>query len=451
MATAPKLADLVVKKNEPPKGNYLWEDPPDEDKFSACVHCGMCLEACPTYLELGHEHQSPRGRIHSIVAVAEGKISIDEAFEDPMFTCLDCRACETACPAGVQVGALIEEARGQVRQAMPLTGWQGFVSRFFLRGVFPHNKRLHALGMLTKVYQKSGMQTVVRKSGVKKVLPDHLGAMEGIMPDVGRPVLKTHPERIAAKGEEKGTASMFTGCIMDVMYSDVNEATVRVLTKNGHNVEIPKQQNCCGALHVHAGDREMGKKLARQNIDTFLASDAEHVVVNAAGCGCALREYPELLQNDEEYKEKAEQFSEKVLDVSKYLYDYGYKPPKAELHKRVTYHDACHLAHGQGVWDEPREILEEIPGLEMKHLPNADQCCGSAGIYNITHPEMAGRLLDRKMKDVPDEVEMISMGNPGCMLQMAMGVEKHGRDEKIVHTMQLLDWAYEREESEGDE
>ncbi|QQK76468.1 (Fe-S)-binding protein [Salicibibacter cibarius] len=451
MSTAPKLADLVVTKNEPPKGNYLWEDPPDEDKFSACVHCGMCLEACPTYLELGHEHQSPRGRIHSIVAVAEGKISIDEAFEDPMFTCLDCRACETACPAGVQVGALIEEARGQVRQAMPLTGWQGFVSRFFLRGVFPHTKRLHALGMLTKIYQKSGMQTVVRKSGAKKVLPDHLGAMEGIMPDVGRPVLKTHPEKIPAKGEEKGTASMFTGCIMDVMYSDVNEATVRVLTKNGHNVEIPKKQNCCGALHVHAGDREMGKRLARQNIDTFLESGAEHVVVNAAGCGCALREYPELLQNDDEYREKAEQFSEKVLDVSKYLYDYGYEPPKAALNKRVTYHDACHLAHGQGVWDEPREIVEAIPGVALAPLPNADRCCGSAGIYNITHPDMAGRLLDRKMEDVPDDVEMISMGNPGCMLQMAMGVEKHGRDERIVHTMQLLDWAYEREEAESDD
>ncbi|QQK81008.1 (Fe-S)-binding protein [Salicibibacter cibi] len=449
MTTEPKLAELVVKKNDPPQGNYLWEDPPDEEKFSACVHCGMCLEACPTYQELGHEHQSPRGRIHSIVAVAEGKMDINEAFEDPMFTCLDCRACETACPAGVQVGALIEEARGQVRQAMPLKGWQNIVSRFFLRGMFPHTKRLHALGMLTKIYQKSGVQTVVRKSGAKKILPDHLGAMESIMPEIGRPILKTHPVSIPAEGEQKGTASMFAGCIMDVMYSDVNEATVRVLTKNGHAVELPKEQTCCGALHVHAGDREMGKKLARKNIDTFLDSDAEHVVVNAAGCGCALREYPELLQNDDEYREKAKQFSEKVMDVSKYLHDFGYRAPKAEMKKRITYHDACHLAHGQGVWDEPRDLLEEIPGLEMAELPNADRCCGSAGIYNITHPDMAGRLLDRKIEDVPDDVEMISMGNPGCMLQMAMGVMNHGRDEMIVHTMQLIDWAYALEEKEA--
>ncbi len=439
-------AEVQADTQLPPTGHYLWEDPPDEDKFSACVHCGMCLESCPTYQQLGHEHQSPRGRVHVIAAVAQGKMDINEAFADPVFTCLDCRACETACPAGVEVGALIEAARGQIRQAMPLTGWKAFVHRFFLRGIFPHPNRLHMLGRLTKFYQKSGLQTVVRKTGLKKILPDHLAEMEEVMPAVHRPVLKTYPEKVPAKGEKKNRVAFFTGCIMDVMFADINEATVRVLTRNGNEVAIPKQQVCCGALHVHAGDREQGKALARKNIDTFLEADVDKIIINSAGCGCALKEYPELLRNDAEYREKAEQFAAKVEDISKYLHDTDYEKPKGRIDKRVTYHDACHLAHGQGIRHEPRQVLQDIPGLELVELPDADRCCGSAGIYNITNPEMAGQLLDRKIDDVPDDVELISMGNPGCMLQMAVGVLKHGRREEIVHTVQLLDWAYQQEE-----
>jgi glycolate oxidase iron-sulfur subunit len=440
-----KLASLKVTSTHLPKGNYLWEDPPDEDRFSACVHCGMCLEACPTYQELGHEHQSPRGRVHLIKAVAEGKINVNEAFEDPVFTCLDCRACETACPAGVQVGTLIEEARGQIRQAIPLKGWSALISKFFLRGIFPHPSRMHLLGSFIKFYQKSGLQSVVRKTGLKKIMPNHLGDMESVMPSIHKSVLKTYPNVVPAQGEKKQRVAMFTGCIMDVMFSDINEATVRVLTRNGSEVLIPKQQRCCGALHVHAGDREEGKRLARQNIDTFLAEDIDKVIINSAGCGCALKEYPELLQNDPAYREKAEQFSEKVEDISKFLVDTGYEKPEGKIETRVTYHDACHLAHGQGIRGEPRQILQDIPGVEMVYLPDADRCCGSAGIYNLTHPEMAGQLLERKIEDVPQNVEMISMGNPGCMLQIAVGVARHGRSERVVHTVQLLDWAYEKE------
>lgn len=267
------------------------------------------------------------------------------------------------------------------------------------------------------------------------------------MPKVGKPVMKKYAEIIPAEGETKQRVAMLTGCIMDVMFSDVNEATVRVLTKNGYEVMIPRQQRCCGALHVHAGDRDTGKQLAKQNIEAF--READTVLVNAAGCGCALQEYPELFRDDPEWKEKAEAFSAKVVDVSKFLVDHGYRKPTAEMKTRVTYHDACHLAHGQGVRSEPREILRDIPGVEMVDLPDADRCCGSAGIYNLTHPQMAGALLDRKIDDVPEDVEMISMGNPGCMLQIAMGVERHGRSEKVVHTMQLLDWAYEKEAREA--
>ncbi|WP_449622180.1 (Fe-S)-binding protein [Robertmurraya sp. Marseille-Q9965] len=426
--------------------NYFWSDAPDENKWADCVHCGMCLEACPTYEQTGQEQHSPRGRVHLIKSVAEGKLVVDEDFADPVFVCLDCRACTTACPADVDVGGLIEEARGQVRQAMPLTGWKGTASRAILEGLFPHQNRLHSLGSLLKFYQKSGLQKVVRKIGLINVMPKHLVEMESIMPEISTPVQKKYKNQdvIKAKGETKNEVAMLTGCIMDVMFSDINEATINVLTRNGNDVRIPKNQTCCGALHVHAGDRETGRKLAKQNIEAF--KDAETIIVNAAGCGCMLKEYAELFREEPEWHEKAEEFSKKVEDISKYLYDTGYEKPKAELNTRITYHDACHLAHGQGVREEPRDLLINIPGVEMVHMPNADRCCGSAGVYNITNPEMAGAVLESKMSNVPDDVEMISMGNPGCMLQMAIGVEKYGRNQKIVHTVQLLDWAYQKEE-----
>ncbi|WP_243299954.1 (Fe-S)-binding protein [Bacillus litorisediminis] len=428
--------------------NYLWKDPPDENKWADCVHCGMCLESCPTYELTGQEQHSPRGRVHLIKSVAEGKLEVNEQFMDSVFACLDCRACTTACPADVDVGGLIEEARGQIRQAMPLTGFKGAVSKFFLQGLFPYYNRLHAVGSLLKFYQKSGIQKVIRKSGLIKIMPEHLVQMEAIMPEVKEPVRKKYKNEkvIKAKGETKHEVAFLTGCVMDVMFSDVNEATINVLTRNGNDVVIPQNQTCCGALHVHAGDRETGRRLAKQNIEAF--KDAEKIIVNAAGCGCMLKEYAELFREEPEWRRKAEEFSEKVEDISKYLRDTGYEKPKAEIKTRITYHDACHLAHGQGIRQEPRDLLLDIPGVEMVHMPNSDRCCGSAGIYNITNPEMAGEILERKMENVPENVEMISMGNPGCMLQMAMGVKKYGRDQKVIHTVQLLDWAYQKEDRE---
>lgn len=428
--------------------NYLWSDPPQESKWADCVHCGMCLEACPTYEQLGQEQHSPRGRVHLIKSVAEGKLQVNEFFKDPVYTCLDCRACTTACPANVDVGGLIEEARGQIRQAMPLTGVKGAVSKLFLEGLFPHQNRLNSVGSLLKFYQKSGLQKAVRKTGLIKIMPDHLVEMESIMPEIKTPVRKKYKniKLIKAKGESKREVAMLTGCIMDVMFSDINESTINVLTRNGNDVTIPQNQTCCGALHVHAGDRETGRKLAKQNIEAF--KDADSVIVNAAGCGAMLKEYPELFHSDPEWKEKAEEFASKVEDISKFLYDTGYEKPKAELNTRITYHDACHLAHGQGIREEPRDLLLNIPGVEMVNMPNSDRCCGSAGIYNITNPEMAGAVLESKMTNVPEDVEMISMGNPGCMLQMAVGVQKYGRSQKIVHTVQLLDWAYQKEEEQ---
>ncbi|MFC7063868.1 (Fe-S)-binding protein [Halobacillus seohaensis] len=440
-----------VKNNDPAcstisLSNYFKEDHPDENKWADCVHCGMCLESCPTYLETGQEQHSPRGRVHLIKSVAEGKIELNEQFMDPVFQCLDCRACTTACPADVDVGGLIEEARGQVRQAIPLKGMKGVIGKFFLRDLFPHRNRLNTISALLKFYQTSGLQTAVRKTGAIRIMPNHLADMESIMPKVKTSVQKKYKdvEVIPAKGEVKSTVSMLTGCIMDIMFSDINQSTINVLTHNGNEVLIPKNQTCCGALHIHAGDRKTGKKLAKQNIEAF--KDADKVVVNAAGCGCALKEYPELFKDETEWKEKAEAFAAKVEDISKHLYESGYEKPKSSLNKRITYHDACHLAHGQGVRHEPRQLINDIPGVEYIEQANADTCCGSAGIYNITNPEMAGAVLERKMENVPENIEMISMGNPGCMLQMALGVQKHGRKAEIVHTVQLLDWAYQKDQ-----
>ncbi|MFP7298196.1 (Fe-S)-binding protein [Neobacillus niacini] len=427
-------------------GNYLWHDPPQESKWADCVHCGMCLESCPTYEQSGEEQHSPRGRVYLIKAVAEGKLNVDEHFAEPVFSCLDCRACTTACPVDIDVGGLIEEARGQIRQALPLKGWKGAVNKFFLHGVFPHQNRLRSLGGLLRFYQKSGMQKVVRKTKLIQIMPKHLAEMESIMPEVKGSVRNKFNTDIKAKSETKQQVAMLTGCVMDVFFSDINEATINVLTHNGNDVSIPKNQTCCGALHVHAGDREMGRKLAKQNIEAF--ENEEKVIVNAAGCGCMMKEYGELFRDEPEWKERAEKFGEKVVDIAKHLHDTGYEKPKVNMNMRITYHDACHLAHGQGVRKEPREILLDIPGVEMVHMPNADRCCGSAGIYNITNPEMADAVLKSKMENIPEDVEMISMGNPGCMIQMALGVQKYGRNQKIVHTVQLLDWAYQKEEGD---
>ncbi|OAT82463.1 glycolate oxidase [Bacillus sp. MKU004] len=441
LAKTPPCSDMSLS-------NYLWSDKPDENKWADCVHCGMCLESCPTYELTGQEQHSPRGRVHLIKSVAEGKLEVNEQFMDPVYACLDCRACTTACPADVDVGGLIEEARGQIRQAMPLKGWKGMVSKTFLEGLFPHPNRLNALGGVLKFYQKSGAQTLVRKTGLLNVMPRHLVEMEAIMPEIKQSVRQKYKNQrvIKAKGKTKHEVSMLTGCVMDVMFGEINDSTINVLTRNGNDVVIPENQTCCGALHVHSGDREMGRKLAKQNIEAF--KDSDKVIVNAAGCGCMMKDYPELFHEDPEWRSKAEEFSAKVEDISKYLHDTGYETPDAELKTRITYHDACHLAHGQGVRQEPRDLLLTIPGVEMVHMPNADRCCGSAGIYNITNPEMAGAVLESKMQNVPEDVEMISMGNPGCMLQMAMGVKKYGKNQQVVHTVQLLDWAYQKEDEE---
>ncbi|SFL01005.1 glycolate oxidase iron-sulfur subunit [Paenibacillus sp. 1_12] len=426
-----------------PKSNYVWEDSPDPAKFSECVHCGMCLEACPTYQQTGLEAHSPRGRVYLIKSVAEGKLELNDFFADPVNTCLDCRACETACPSGVQVGALVEEARGQLYKADPPSGFSGFINKLFLRGLFPYASRMRILSFLTRFYQRSGLRYLARGTSLLRILPKHLQEMERALPDLkAKPVLGRVEELLAPIGTKRARVAVLTGCVMDAVFADINEATINVLRHNGCEVWIPQNQSCCGALHVHAGDRDMAKQLAKQNIDTFLSEEIDAVIINAAGCGSTLKEYGELLKSDPEYAGKAHLFAEKTIDVSSFLDKLGLIPPKGELDMTITYHDACHLAHAQGIRVEPRRLLESVSGIKLVPLPDSDRCCGSAGIYNLTHPEMAGELLDRKMADLPSGCDAVVMGNPGCMMQFMVGVVRHDRSEQILHTVQLLDWAY---------
>ncbi len=430
--------------------SFRWEDPPDSDKFSQCVHCGMCLEACPTYQETALEPHSPRGRVYLIKSAAEGRISLNELFQHPISTCLDCRACETACPSNVQVGSLIEETRGQLYKSDPPKGTARLMHKLFLHWLFPYPKRMHRLGTALRWYQKSGVQTAFRKLKLMKVLPPHLQELELALPRMSRKsVWNGRDQLLPAIGSRRARVAMVTGCVMDVMYSEMNEATVRVLQRNGCDVWIPQAQQCCGALHLHAGDRDKAKALARHNLDAFLSQGIDAVIINAAGCGSALKEYDELLHGDPAYADKSKAFTSKVKDISEFLIELGLIPPKSPLDLNVTYHDACHLAHAQGILRQPREILQSIPGLKLVDLPDSDRCCGSAGIYNLTHPEMAGALLDRKMADIPAGCDAVAMGNPGCIMQFGVGVVRHNRQERIVHTVQLLDWAYAEEDRQN--
>ncbi|MBX5435630.1 MAG: (Fe-S)-binding protein [Alicyclobacillaceae bacterium] len=446
---APPASPLAYEAR--PFGSVAFSGPdaPEPDKYSACVHCGFCLEVCPTYQQLGDENHSPRGRVWLIKEAAEGRLPLDESVVDPVFTCLDCRACETVCPSGVQVGALIEEARGQVFLQRPPTGRAGFLERLFLRGVFPYPRRLRALGRLLWLYQRSGLQRLARRFGLLRALPAALREMEAALPVVSPPFALTGlPARMSARPPKKGTAALFTGCVMDVLFADVNRATARVVIRNGLDVVVPRQQVCCGALHVHAGHRDEARRLARRNIEVFLASEADYVVVNAAGCGAALKEYPELFRDDGAWRERAAALSKRVRDISELLAEVGFRAPNGRIERTVTYHDACHLCHAQHIRSQPRELLRQIPGLRLVDLPESERCCGSAGIYNLTHPEMASALLERKMDDIPDEAEALVTGNPGCIMQIRLGVRRRRRRLDVVHTVELLDAAYRKEESD---
>jgi glycolate dehydrogenase iron-sulfur subunit len=419
----------------PPVGAFDAIDPPDWEGILDCVHCGICLPSCPTYRVLGQEMDSPRGRLYLMRAAAEGRIGLSENFVLHMDRCLGCRGCETACPSGVPFGRLLEEVRGQIERKVPRPRSRRLLGRLIL-GTFPDRRRLAlALGAL-RLYQRSGLQALARGIGVLHPFP-RLAAVERLLPALGAPARERVPARLEPDGPSRGTVALLTGCVQALLFPEVNEATARLLVRAGYTVLNPPGQGCCGALHLHWGDREPARRLARANLAAFAGSD--WVVTNAAGCGTALRDYGHLLADDP----AASVLAERVRDVSELLAA-ALPGPRQPLQLTATYHEPCHLAHGQRVREAPRALLRAIPGLRLIELPESDLCCGSAGVYNLLEPEIAGRLLARKLDRIAATgAEVVVSGNPGCLLQLRQGLAERGLAIRAHHPIELLAWSVE--------
>ena len=426
----------------PPQG-FSQPDVPPDDVYNRCVRCGLCLPTCPTYVETLVETSGPRGRIALIKAVAEGKLDLTSpGFVHQMSECLDCRACEAVCPSGVAYGRILEPARTQVVRAMaPARSWWARLGRAVLVGrLFQQMSLMRAAATLLRFYQRSGLRDAVRASGVLRVLG--LQDVESLAPRISDRFFVPRGQRFAPHAEKKATAFLHAGCIMHVAFADWNEATVRVLQAAGVEVLVPADQGCCGAITIHAGEMPRGRELARRNIAAFERSGADVYVVNAAGCGSALKEYGDLFHDDPEWQPRAHAFSAKVRDVLEYVDELGLPPGAlAPLRGIVTYQDACHLAHAQRITAAPRRLLASIPGLELREMTESSLCCGSAGIYNVQQPGMSQRLQRRKVEHVLEvQPEIVATANPGCALQVRNGLDRAGRPEIAVkHVVQLLD------------
>jgi len=409
-----------------------------------CVHCGLCLPSCPTYAELGQEPDSPRGRIYLIKALADGRIELSDSAASHLSLCLGCRACETACPSGVQYGHLIEAGRAELETRRPGSPLRRLVRRAAFEGLLPRPRLLRLVVGALRVYQRSGLQRLVRASGLLRLLPRSLGASEALLPPLppaGRqgPLPAVTP----ARGSRRGSVGLLHGCVQDAVFRPHNEATIRCLARQGVEVRVPRAQACCGALHAHTGHSETARALARATIAAFEAAEVEAVVVNAAGCGAHMKAYGHLLRGDPAWAARGAAFARKVADVTEFLARAPLAGPLGPLPMRATYHDPCHLVHGQKVRSEPRALLRAVPGLELVELGEAEMCCGSAGIYNLTEPVMAQRLLDRKMAHVEaTHATTVVTANPGCILQLAAGLRARGRDAEVLHVIEVLDRAY---------
>jgi glycolate oxidase iron-sulfur subunit len=426
--------------------------------IAQCIHCGLCLPTCPTYDATKLERHSPRGRIQLMKNVAEGRLDVTEAFGDEMYFCLGCLACETACPAGVDYTRMFEEARADIERTGILnTEKRSFIRAVTLRGIFTRPWLLRLIGRAMWVYQASGMEAFVRKFGLTRLLPKNLRELEPLSPRIRREfsdeLIAEIETPVAARRKRVG---MLTGCVQDLTYSHVNRDTVDVLIANGCEVVTPRMQHCCGSLHGHNGEVETAREMARRNIDAMERSagsleDLDAIITNAGGCGSHLKQYDHLLHDDPKYAAKAELWSAKVKDVHEFLFALGIVKPTHSLAEdgkplEVTYHESCHLCHGQKITRQPRELLKSIPGVKLVELPESSWCCGSAGVYNITQPEMSAKLLDRKMGNIAKTgAKCVANGNPGCSVQLEAGVRARGTDTEIAHPITLLARAYRGE------
>jgi Fe-S oxidoreductase len=413
----------------------------DLPELYQCVHCGLCLDQCPTYRVLKLEPESPRGRIHLVKAAADGRIELNERFKEHLYLCLLCRACESACPSGVQYGRIAETAREHL--GPPGSDLTRAVLNFVFSQLLPYPRRLRFVFTLLRIYQSSGLQRITRS-----LLPKKLREMDAMLPVVPRSLFRPDSNAHLAIGQRRAKVAMLDGCVMPLLFGEVNEATVRVLQRNGCDVIFPKSQTCCGALNIHNGESTAAKQMARRNIDAFLAANVDAIIVNAAGCGAAMKEYGYLLRDDPIYAQKADRFGSLVKDAGEFLAGLGLVGELGAVKMTVTYQDPCHLAHGQRIRWQPRKLLQSIPGLTLVEMEGSDRCCGSAGIYNITHPEMSRHLLKEKMQTIAvTDAEAVVAPNPGCMLQLCYGAQQHGPKLSVYHLMDLLERSYSAAEA----
>ena len=417
-------------------------DAPSPELLQRCVHCGFCLPTCPTYAVLGVEMDSPRGRIRLMETVWQGRVDVkSDPFERHMYGCLDCRACETACPSGVEFGKLMEGARSQIEAARPRSATERLIRMIAFRFLLPRPAVLGSFAHFSVLSKRLGAAAVLRAIGSRVGLARRLAGLLDLVPD--RASSRALPATYAAQGARRGSVALFTGCVMRAAFSDTNAATARVLARNGFEVIVPGVQTCCGALHAHAGERTDARVLARRNIASLDGLDVDAFIVNAAGCGAALKEYGWLLKDDAAWSERATRFASRVKDASEFLGDAGLTAAPGPLHVRVAYDDPCHLLHGQKIKDQPRAMLAAIPELSVLPLNEADWCCGSAGTYNVTQPELSAKLLQRKVGHITSSgAQLVVTANPGCQMQIAAGLRAARAPITVVHLMDLLDRAY---------
>lgn len=416
------------------------------DRMFDCIHCGFCLGTCPTYAQLGDENDSPRGRIHLMRALVEGRIEPTEAVLRHLSLCLDCQACQTACPSGVKYGSLIEHVRGELAERLARAS-RTVVDRLIdrlINDLFPDREKMGRMMLLARLAQVAGMDEFLAESGLRDILPPKLARLHAMLPRLGDR-LGAVPERLPAIGERRGCVAFFIGCVSESMFGPTNRATLKVLQANGVEVIAPPAQVCCGAIHHHNGKAGAARELARRNIRTFeaFAGRIDAIVTNVAGCGAMLKSYDDLLADDTDYAERAARFVGYVRDISEYLVRLGLRPPSRPMRLRVTYHDACHLAHAQKIRQQPRQVLESIPGLELVPLPESDWCCGAAGTYNLTQPEMSETLAEQKLSNIDKTgAKVVAAANAGCILQISQHARRTGRDLRVVHPIDLLAEAY---------
>jgi len=410
---------------------------PSNEIIEKCVHCGFCLPVCPTYVLWGQEMDSPRGRIYLMKIASEGAAEMNANWVSHFDSCLGCMACMTACPSGVDYGKLIEATRAQIERKTERSRGEKLHRRFMFE-TFTQPERLRRMRLPLLVYQKSGLQAVVRELGLLKLLPKKIQALEALLPLLGR--REVVAEVTPAMGTKRRRVGLLLGCVQREFFSEVNAATARVLAAEGCEVVAPQEQPCCGALLVHAGEEAAAVELAKRTIHAFERANVETVVTNAAGCGSNVKEYGHLLRDDPDYAQRAKLFAAKCRDISEVLTELEPRAPRNGLKLRVAFHDSCHLQHAQGVCLQPRALLSGIPGLELAEIPEAAICCGSAGIFNLVQPDAANELGDRKAQIIgPLKADAVATGNPGCILQMQSALARRGQKTPVVHTIQLLD------------